>query len=112
MQNLTPEQIEQRRATELPAWSYRDGHLERTYRTGRWPTTLLLAGAIAFLAEAAFHHPDLLLQYDRLTVRLQTHDAGGITEKDFALARAIESLATSPVGPEDVFEGPPYSWIS
>jgi 4a-hydroxytetrahydrobiopterin dehydratase len=71
----------------LPTWRFADGHLTRTYRTGSWQLTLLLAGAIGYLAEAGWHHPELILTYPRLTVRLQTHDAGGVTDKDFELAR-------------------------
>jgi 4a-hydroxytetrahydrobiopterin dehydratase len=73
----------------LPAWRLEEGFLARTYTTGSWQLTLLLANAIGYLAEVAWHHPELILSYPRLTVRLQTHDAGGITDKDFELARRV-----------------------
>lgn len=91
---FTPEQITQRLAQELPAWSYEEGHLTRTYRTGNWRVTMLAANAIAFLAEAANHHPDVSLSYPAVSLRLMTHDAQGITEKDFELATAIEETIT------------------
>ena len=52
----------------------------------------MAAGAVAHLAEAAWHHPELVLNYSSLEVRLNTHSAGGITDKDFELARRIEAL--------------------
>ena len=77
----------------LPGWYFEGGWLRRVYKTDGWPTTLMLVNAIGFAAEAAFHHPDLAVTWARVTVKLVTHSAGGITEKDFALARRIEEVA-------------------
>jgi 4a-hydroxytetrahydrobiopterin dehydratase len=49
--------------------------------------------AVAAHAEAVQHHPDILIRYSRVTLSLSTHDAGGITEKDFDFARAADGLA-------------------
>jgi len=87
-------EIEERVRARIPRWRVEDGQLVRTFETGGWQRTLLLANAIAFAAEAAWHHPELLLSYPRLHVMLSTHDAGGITDKDFDLAERIEALAT------------------
>ena len=95
----------------LPTWSLKDDHLTRTYTTRNWRVTLLLANAIGYLAEAAWHHPELILSYPQLTVRLQTHDAGGITDKDFELARQIEEVVTWQPSPEDALEGTPKRWV-
>ena|ERR1700733_1991969 len=76
----------------LTAWYLEDGWLRRKYTTDNWPTTLLLVNAIGFLAEAAWHHPDLSVTYAKVWVKLKTHSAGGITDKDFALARKIEDV--------------------
>ena len=95
----------------LPAWSLEDGFLTRTYVTKNWQLTLLLANTIGYLAEAAWHHPELTLSYPRLTVRLQTHDAGGITSKDFELARRIEEIVTWRPEPGDALEGTPNRWV-
>ena len=78
-----------------------------TYVTRDWRMTLLLANTIGYLAEIGWHHPELILTYPRLTVRLQTHDAGGITNKDFELARRIEETATWQPAPGDALEGRP-----
>lgn len=75
----------------LTAWSADDGWLTREYKTDGWRTTMLVVGAIAFVAEAGNHHPDLGVHWGRVVVRLQTHSAGGITDKDLDLARQIEA---------------------
>jgi 4a-hydroxytetrahydrobiopterin dehydratase len=82
--------------TELaahPAWYRAGGTIARRFDTDGWPTTLMLVNAIGFLAEAADHHPDLEVSWGRVIVKLSTHSAGGITGKDFALAREIERIA-------------------
>lgn len=89
---LTDDVIRARLQRDLPRWALKDGALERRYKTQGWKGTLMVVNAIGHLAEAAWHHPDLHVSYPGVTVRLNTHDAGGITEKDFALAVAIEKL--------------------
>lgn len=106
----TDREIADRLQRELPAWKHEDGQLVRTFETGAWQRTLLLANAIGFVGEAAWHHPDLLLTYPRLKVMLTTHDAGGITDKDFELARKIEEVATwQPAG--GALTGPETPWF-
>jgi 4a-hydroxytetrahydrobiopterin dehydratase len=80
------------RLEALPGWYLEDGWIRRVYKTDGWPTTLMLVNAIGYLAEAAYHHPDLSVTWGRLTVKLSTHSAGGITDKDFELARKIEDV--------------------
>ena len=77
----------------LPGWWFEDGWIRRHYRTDGWPVTLMLVNAIGYVAEAANHHPDLAVSWARVTVKLQTHSAGGITDKDLELARRIEDTA-------------------
>ena len=86
---LDTAQVTERLAT-LPGWYLEDGWLRRIYKTDGWPTTLMLVNAIGYLAEAAYHHPDLTVTWARVTVKLMTHSAGGLTDKDFLLARRIE----------------------
>ena len=81
-------------AAELPTWELRDGWIRRKYTTGGWPFTLMLVNAIGFLAEAAFHHPDLAVSWSEVHVKLNTHSAKGITDNDFELARKIEDAVT------------------
>jgi 4a-hydroxytetrahydrobiopterin dehydratase len=76
----------------LADWYLEDGWLRRKYTTDGWPTTLMLTNAIGYLCEAAWHHADLAITWGKLWVKLKTHSAGGITDKDFALARKIEDV--------------------
>src|SRR4029450_13795446 len=78
------------RLGELPGCYYEDGWIRRVYKTDGWPTTLMAVNAVGYLAEAAYHHPDLTVTWGRITVKLQNHAAGGITDKDFELRRKIE----------------------
>ena len=93
--------------TELPGWYLEDGWIRRFYKTDGWPTTLMLVNAIGYVAEAAYHHPDLSVMWGRITVKLSTHSAGGITDKDFALARKIEDVALWRPKEGDALEGTP-----
>jgi 4a-hydroxytetrahydrobiopterin dehydratase len=77
----------------LPGW-VRDGDtIVKTYELESFPAVISLVREIAERAEAANHHPDLDIRYRRLRVALSTHDDGGITAKDVALATEIEGLA-------------------
>ncbi len=102
----------ERRLRELPGWTASDGWLRRSYETDGWRTTMLVTNAIAFLAEAANHHPDLEVHWPNVVVRLQTHSAGGITDKDLELARQIEQLVTwQPTGGFPGLEGQSGGWV-
>ncbi|MGI9077003.1 MAG: 4a-hydroxytetrahydrobiopterin dehydratase [Gemmatimonadaceae bacterium] len=78
---------------ELPGWLVEDGTLIRRFETDGWPTTLMLVNMIGYFAEAADHHPDLAVSWSKVAVKLSTHSAGGITEKDFTLARLLDHWA-------------------
>ncbi|CAN5161059.1 4a-hydroxytetrahydrobiopterin dehydratase [soil metagenome] len=76
----------------LTQWYFEDGWLRRKYNTDGWPQTLLAVNAIGYLCEAAWHHADLAVSWGKLWVKLMTHDSGGITDKDFELAKKIEEI--------------------
>src|SRR5688572_31693648 len=99
------------RLADLPEWELEDGWLRRKYKTPGGPHTLLLVNAIGYRAEAAFHHPDLVVGWAQVIVKLQTHSAGGITEKDFALAKEIEGIATWLPEKGGPLEGFPKKWV-
>jgi 4a-hydroxytetrahydrobiopterin dehydratase len=101
----------QTKLTALPGWYYEDGWIRRYYKTDGWPVTLMLVNAIGFVAEAANHHPDLSVTWARVGVKLQTHSAGGITEKDFALAREIEDAALWRPASGGALEGNPKKFV-
>jgi 4a-hydroxytetrahydrobiopterin dehydratase len=94
----------------LPGWYFEDGWIRRVYKTDGWPTTLMLVNAIGYCAEAAYHHPDLNVTWGRITVKLSTHSAGGITDKDFELARKFDEIALwRPSG--GALEGTPNKFV-
>lgn len=104
---LAPQDLEARLARALPGWQYRDGAIVRTWQTENWKATLMLASTIGHLAEVAWHHPELILNYAQVEVRLHTHSAGGVTEKDLALAQKIDALLGWQPAAEGVLEGTP-----
>jgi len=86
----TEAEISEKLAKELPEWRFEGGWIRRTYKTHTWPGTILLIGTIGMLSEAAWHHPDLVVSYAFVEVKLSTHSAKGITDKDFELAHKLE----------------------
>jgi 4a-hydroxytetrahydrobiopterin dehydratase len=91
----------------LEGWYLEDGWLRRKYNTDGWATTLMLVGAVGYLCEAAWHHADLAVTWGKVWVKLKTHSAGGITDKDFALARKIEEVVLWRPPAGGPLEGPP-----
>lgn len=80
------------RLRELEGWEYHENALETTFEFQNFREAFTLMTRIAFECEAQGHHPDWTNVYNRLQIRLNTHDAGGVTEKDFQLAKTIEAL--------------------
>ena len=95
----------------LPGWYFEDGMIRRVYKTDGWPTTLMLVNAIGYVAEAAYHHPDLSVTWARVGVKLMTHSAGGITDKDFALATRIEEAVLWRPAAGGALEGTPNKFV-
>lgn len=77
--------------TELENWREENGHLVKTYKFPAFMDGIRFVNRVAQLAEEANHHPDIKVQYTNITLSLRTHDLDGITEKDFDLARRIDS---------------------
>lgn len=94
MATIPEDQVKARLAAEpaLAHWYLEDGWIRRKFNTDGWPQTLLAVNAIGYVCEAAWHHADLAVSWGKLWVKLMTHDEGGITEKDFELARKIEEV--------------------
>ena len=95
----------------LTEWYLEDGWLRRKYNTDGWPTTLMLVNAVGFLCEAAWHHADLAVTWGKVWVKLKTHSAGGITDKDFSLARKIEQEVLWRPEPGSPLEGTPNKFV-
>jgi 4a-hydroxytetrahydrobiopterin dehydratase len=108
----TDQEVTEKIKQEGPgAWFVEDGWLRRKFNTDGWPTTLMLVNAIGYLCEAAWHHADLSVTWGKLTVKLKTHSVGGITDKDFALARKIEEVVLWRPEPGSPLEGTPNKFV-
>lgn len=101
-------EINAKLAAEYPHWVFEDGWIRRKYKTGGWKGTLMVVNTVGHLAEAAWHHPDLTVSYAFVIVKLCTHSAKGITDKDWQLARKIEDVIQWQPGKEGgALEGTP-----
>lgn len=94
MEKLTESTIEDR-LDKLEGWEYVDGAIETSFEFENFREAFSVMTLIAFECEAQNHHPDWSNVYKSLNIRLNTHDAGGVTEKDFKLAHAIEKIIES-----------------
>jgi 4a-hydroxytetrahydrobiopterin dehydratase len=77
----------------LPAWTRAGSNIICTVTLADFKAAMLYTGAVAYLAEQATHHPDILIQWNKVTLTLSTHSAGGLTQADFSLARSISALS-------------------
>jgi 4a-hydroxytetrahydrobiopterin dehydratase len=77
----------------LPGWILRDGKLHRSFRFADFPAAIAFMVRVAFVAERLDHHPNWSNVYDRVEVTLWTHDVGGVTDRDVALATAMQAQA-------------------
>jgi 4a-hydroxytetrahydrobiopterin dehydratase len=85
---LTETQIREHLA-RVPGWERRGSEIRRTWAFADFAGSMAFVSRVAALAEAADHHPDIDIRYSKVTLVLSTHDAGGLTARDFALAEAI-----------------------
>jgi 4a-hydroxytetrahydrobiopterin dehydratase len=79
----------QSRLARLPGWQRRGNEITRTFAFADFVGSMAFVNRVAGLAEAANHHPDVDIRYSKVTLTLTTHDKGGLTAKDFALAEQI-----------------------
>ncbi len=91
MDKLSPEDIEAKLA-EFPEWAQSGDSLQRTFAFDDFLGAMAFVTRIADLAEEQQHHPDIMIRYNKVTLTLSTHDAGGLTEKDLALARDTDGF--------------------
>jgi len=89
-------------------WSFDGKWIRKTYKTHSWKSTLMVVNAIGHLAELAWHHPDLVVSYAFVEVKLMNHAKKGITQLDFDLAKKIdEFILWNPVKEGLSLEGTP-----
>jgi 4a-hydroxytetrahydrobiopterin dehydratase len=77
----------------VPDWKKKGATIARTFQFKDFPTAIKFVNAVAKLAEQAWHHPDIDIRWNKVTLALTTHDAGGLTKKDFDLARKFDGLS-------------------
>lgn len=91
MTKLSHSEIDQQ-LPSLPEWKHENGSLVRDYAFADFVTAFGFVTRLALLAEKADHHPDIELRYNQLHVALVSHDAGGVTQRDIAMAGKISKL--------------------
>ena len=91
MAKLSATQIKTALAS-VSEWKEKGQAITRTYQFKDFPAAIKFVNALARLAEKAWHHPDIDIRWNKVTLLLTTHDAGGLTEKDFELAKKFDRL--------------------
>jgi 4a-hydroxytetrahydrobiopterin dehydratase len=98
MPRLSDDDVRAALATDLPGWEFDGEAIHREFVFKGFMAAIAFIDRLAPKAHEARHHPDLESHYNRVLVSLSTHDEGGVTEQDVALARAIESVVEPPEG--------------
>lgn len=87
----------------VPEWSELNGAIQRSLQFANFVEAMKFVNQVAEAAEQDQHHPDILIRYNKVTLTLSTHDASGITEKDFSLAKKVDgmfaAMSPAPVAP-------------
>jgi 4a-hydroxytetrahydrobiopterin dehydratase len=91
MTKLSEDEIEAQ-MDGLVGWTRQDDMIVKTFKLASFPAAVAFVTHVGFLAEAAGHHPDIDIRYNKVTLTLTTHDAGGLSQKDFDLAAAADEL--------------------
>jgi 4a-hydroxytetrahydrobiopterin dehydratase len=91
VKRLSEEEIA-RELTGVEGWTREGNAIKKQYTLGGFPDAIAFVTRLAFDAEAADHHPDITINFKRVTLVFSTHSAGGLTEKDFAGAKNVDAL--------------------
>jgi 4a-hydroxytetrahydrobiopterin dehydratase len=97
---LTDDQIQQRLAA-VPGWRYEGGELKAEFKRNGFVGAMAFTNAVALIAQAQDHHPDFAISWDTVTLTCRTHSEGGITDKDFKLAAAINQQVAARQAEQD-----------
>ncbi len=89
---LAPNEV-QGRLARLPGWALDGTAIRKTFRFPSFASAIAFVDKVAVIADTADHHPDITIKYDHVTLTLSTHSAGGLTDRDFALAGEVETVA-------------------
>ncbi len=90
---LNSDQLNQA-ARNLPMWTVDAGALQRSFEFRDFVAAMQFVNAVAALAEQHGHHPDIDIRYNQVLIRTWSHDSGGVTERDFRLAQAVDSTVS------------------
>jgi 4a-hydroxytetrahydrobiopterin dehydratase len=85
----------------LPAWAQAGEAIQRTFQFKNFVEAMRFVDQVALAAERAQHHPDILIRYKKVTLTFATHDANGITDKDFSAAQHADGIAQTMLGASD-----------
>jgi 4a-hydroxytetrahydrobiopterin dehydratase len=91
MEKLNSTQIKEALGS-VPNWTQKGDNITRTFQFKDFPGAIQFVNALAKIAEEANHHPDIDIRWNKVTLALSTHDAGGLTAKDFELAKKFDQL--------------------
>ncbi len=91
MSKLLSENDAKKQLKELSGWSQAKGEISKNYKFSNFIAAMAFVNHVADLAETMDHHPDILIQYNKVKLTLSTHSAGGLTDLDFTLARKIDA---------------------
>jgi 4a-hydroxytetrahydrobiopterin dehydratase len=91
MEKLTSSEIK-KALSSVRDWKKKGAAITRTYQFKDFPAAIKFVDKLAKLAEKAWHHPDIDIRWNKVTLTLSTHDAGGLTKKDFSLAKQFDRL--------------------
>jgi 4a-hydroxytetrahydrobiopterin dehydratase len=92
MKKFTAAQIKTALA-KIPDWKKKAAVISRKFEFKDFPAAIKFTDAVALVAEEEWHHPDINIRWNKVTLALTTHNAGGLTEKDFALAKKFDALS-------------------
>jgi 4a-hydroxytetrahydrobiopterin dehydratase len=92
MARLTPTRIRSA-LRRVPRWKRRGRQIERTFAFKDFPAAMKFVNQVAKIAEKSWHHPDIDIRWNKVTLVVSTHSEGGLTKKDFALAEDVDRLA-------------------
>jgi len=90
MTTLLPDDDVRTRLAALPGWERQGSEIRKTYAFDGFKAAMAFVNRVAELADGIDHHPDILVQYSKVTLTLTSHDSGGLTERDFRLAALID----------------------
>ena len=89
---LLSDKVAASRLQLIPGWKIEAGQLVRDFTFGNFVQAMEFVNRVAEVAEAAGHHPDIDIRYNKVRLALISHDAGGLTERDFDLASGVDGL--------------------